>query len=297
MNMTTKTIYIFFAAILSILILFNQNAAADTITLKDGTYLIGKVTKTTKDELIFKNFFGVFTIKKSHIKKLYITKNYKEDIRIGKELGQTIDEKEIKKQVLAGLEGQKKEEEKNEREKEKATKEEPEKESGAWTGGRISLMGGYLRTATTSDGSTAANGFSALISYDQGPDGLFGLKRHFYMPGFHLEGGYINFPGDQESIYGFTCSAGPLWLIPFINDAWGNIAVSLLPGASFLKTTDEFDGTSTWATSFSLYTTLGYEYSFGDFAMFIQGRYLYMNSESGATHDLGVFAGASYSLW
>ncbi|MCP4137072.1 MAG: hypothetical protein GY754_39250 [bacterium] len=299
--MNTKTTYIFCIAILlSVLILFDKNASADTITLKDGTVLIGKTIKTTKDEVIFNNFFGVFKVKKSLIKKTYITKDYKEDIKINKELGRTVDEKVIKKHVLAGQEAKKKEEEKKVK-KEEPEKNEPEKEAPPWTGGRISLMGGYLMVTGSYRDTFPSGGFSTLISYEQGLDGLFGLKRHFYMPGFHLEGGYLYISNDPAKLSGFTCSAGPIWLIPFIKYGWGNITVSLLPGASFLavKNTDT-SGTGTTTVrnnSFTLYSALGYEYSFGDISAFIQGRYLYIYDTTEAFHGFGAFGGISYSLW
>ncbi len=79
------------------LALSSTGLRGDTLILKDGTVMVGKIRVKTSKSVIFKNYYGVFRVKKRLIRKAYITKKYTTDIAIHKKLGRNYDVKAIKK--------------------------------------------------------------------------------------------------------------------------------------------------------------------------------------------------------
>ena len=62
--------YIIYAA--CCIMLPYSSVMADTILLKDGTYLVGKVIDWDAFHIIFKNRHGAFAIRKDQLVRLYI---------------------------------------------------------------------------------------------------------------------------------------------------------------------------------------------------------------------------------
>lgn len=273
---------------------------ADTITLEDGTILVGKVIKRDSQKIVFKNSYGVFTIKKRQIQKEYSTEDYKEDIEIHREMGMHVDEKTIKKNYLAGLDKEK--EIKREREKEIEKRREIEKrkemeleESDVkWNGGRISIIGThFVTTGRLKD--VLPSGSAALIAYDQGLDFISGGKRHLWMPGIRLEGGYLHYEKNPSKVTGITSSGGPIWLLPLFKNQWGRFVLSVLPGVTFLKI--ESENYRETSETFTLHSLLGYEYTIGIITFFIHGRYMFLYDKDVNLNGIGGAFGISFTLW
>ena len=48
---------------------FSDSAYSDVVSIKDGSVLNGKIIKKADNEIVLKNAYGSFTIKKTNIKK------------------------------------------------------------------------------------------------------------------------------------------------------------------------------------------------------------------------------------
>ncbi|MCP4130238.1 MAG: hypothetical protein GY754_04585 [bacterium] len=271
---------------------------ADTVSLKNGTLLVGKVTNLNEQEFIFRNYFGVFKVQRGEIKDMYITNDYKEDIAIFKKLGIEYNEEDIKKNYQAGLE----------------TSEDPYLETldvlrswkeaqkkdlnrfyyyAGWNSFRFSLSGTYM-VVNGELGSVFQKGFSTIAAVDKGLDFIAGNSRHFWMPGFRFEAAFHYYQGDSAGFQGFSCSGGPVWIMPPFKKGWGNAVVSLLPGASFLSIEDN-DYVSQSST-FSFNALAGYEYYIKGFTVFVHGRYMYIYDKDVSLNGLGAAIGVSYTL-
>ncbi len=275
--------------ILFLLILFSFSEfspsllLADTIILKNGTLLVGKVKRENSKIILFKNYYGEFKIPAKQIKQLFKTANYEEDIEIRKKMGKDFDENEIRKNYEAGLKDIK-----NQKEDEK----KPEKP--LWGGGKIFLTGIFNYIFGDLNGSIPY-GYGGFLAYDQGPDLLTGGRRLPWIPGMRIEGGYLYFNKGDESLSSITISAGPLWQF-FLNDGkWGIIGFSVQPGISLLtiKNINETADSNT----FTLHSTLGYEYPFGRISLIVQARYMYIFDKDVLFNSAGVSAGVAFKIW
>jgi len=256
---------------------------ADTIILKNGTLLVGKIKVKNNKTIVFKNYYGDFQISREQIKELFETDSYVDDIKIRKRLGIDFDEGDIRKNYEAGL-------------KKSTIKEKKETKLNdqSWRGGKILLSGNYYYVLGDLN-EPIPFGFGAMLACDQGLDRLAGYKRHFWMPGIRIEGGYFYFSRSDNTLSGITVSAGPLWQYGLGKGYWGTIGFSIQPGMSFLSIKEP--GESVKSNTFTLHSTLGYEYPLGRISLFFMTRYMYIYDRDVVFNSIGVSAGVAVTVW
>ena len=131
---------------------------------------------------------------------------------------------------------------------------------------------------------TIPYGYGLVCCCDQGMDELAG-GRYSWMPGFRIEGGYLNFKNNGASLRGATWSCGPVWLISLNNNRFGNIVLGGTFGMSYLKIENEYlRGRS---NAFTAWAVAGYEYSFNRIIVQVQTRYMYIHDNSTDMHNIG----------
>lgn len=273
------------AVALIALTLYPVRAYGDTLILKNGTLLVGKVKSSSDKNIVFKNYYGAFTVNRDEIEKLYVTKTYNEDISIRKKMGRDFSVEDIKKNYEAG--------EKKLTEKEIAKLEAEVKkpdETNLNSGGSFSVEGGWLYS-TGEIHDTIPYGYGGFIAYEQGLDFITG-ERYLLMPGLRIEGGYLYYSKGDASMKGPAGSMGLFWLFPVPG---GNIRFSMQPGASSLDVENGDLSASTF--TFTFYSILGYEYTFSNASIFINARYIYVYDKDVFFSSAGVTAGCSYKIW
>lgn len=269
---------------LVILILFPIKVNGDTLILKSGTLLVGKVKSSSDKSIVFKNYYGAFTVNRDDIDQLYITKTYKEDISLRKKMGMDFSVEDIKKNYEAG----EKKLTVQEVEKIKAeVKEHPE--TPLRSGGSIFVEGGWF-TSIGEVRDTIPYGYGGFAAYEQGLDFITG-ERYLLMPGLRIEGGYLYYSSGDASIKGPSVSLGPVWLFPVPG---GNIRITLQPGASSFDVENGDLSASTFTFTFN--SILGYEYTFSNTSIFINARYIYVYDKDVFFSSAGVTAGFSYKI-
>lgn len=284
MKRRTQLLYLS-AAVFIILFFVPFGAESDTLILKNGTLLVGKVKNSSDKSIIFKNYYGAFTVNREEIEKLYLTRTYKEDISLRKKMGMDFSVEDIKKNYEAG--------EKNLTEQEAAklkTEVKSDSESPIRRGGAITIEGGWFYTAGEVNG-VIPYGYGVFTAYEQGLDFITG-GRYLFMPGLRIECGYLYYSSGDASLKGPTGSLGPVWLSPVPG---GSIRFSLQPGASGFDVKNGNHSASTFTFTFN--SILGYEYTFKDASIFINARYVYVYDKDVFFSSAGVTAGFSYRFW
>lgn len=268
---------------LSVITILPPRVAGDTLILKSGTLLVGKVKSSSEESIIFKNYYGAFNVKRGDIDKLYVTKSYKEDIALRKKMGMDFSEQDIKRNYEAG-------EKKLTEQEEEKLKPDKRSEAPLRSGGSLSAEGGWL-SSYGEVRDTLPYGFCGFIAYEQGLDFIAG-GRYPFMPGLRAEGGYLYYNSGDASMQGFTGSMGPVWLFPVTG---GNVRFSIQPGVSTLDIENGELSASTF--TFTLHSILGYEYTFSDASIFINARFLYLYDKDVFFNSAGLSAGFSFKLW
>ncbi|HRX46384.1 MAG TPA: hypothetical protein P5120_02600 [Spirochaetota bacterium] len=284
--MKRRALFMFLTAAVFIAICFiPYRGETDTLILKNGTLLVGKVKSSGEKSIVFKNYYGAFTVNRAEIEKLYITKTYKEDISLRKKMGMDFSVEDIKKNYEAG--------EKKLTVQEVARLKTEEKESAEnriRSGGSIYFEGGWFYSIGEVN-DTIPYGYGGYAAYEQGLDFITG-GRYLLMPGFRIECGYLYYSRGDASMKGPTGSLGPVWLIPVPG---GNLRFSMQPGASGLNVENGDLSASTF--TFTFHSILGYEYLFSSASIFINARYLYVYDKDVFFSSAGITAGFSYKLW
>lgn len=311
-----KIIYL----IIPLLIIFvaNTNSFADTISLVDGSVLIGKIVAEKDTYYLLGNSFGTFQVKKKYVKDIYVTRSYREDIAIHKKLGIKVNEEKIKKNYLAGVKQQKamgyKEDVtvgggEGEEDQDKKKKKKKKKRKKWWYYGRLGLAGTYFSTFLSESLPTSMtanevlpDGISAQISYEQGMDDLI-KKRHFMMPGFKFEFTawmYFSkslFSDASREISGNLMNAGVKWTFPDLESWWGCIVLEILPGITFLNIKNRDSNEEAMSYTFSMIMALGYEYQWDIVGLQVHLRYNYILDRKVAFHGFGGTVGVIFRLW
>lgn len=321
-----------------ILVLFiNLNAFADTIQLKDGSLLVGKIITRKKGKMTFSNSYGIFSFKIKKIKKEYHTKNYKQDIIIFKELGHPItpelirnirsnyqegekkkakieknetDEKKIKNEMEKD---DKRREEELRKLKEKAEKKRLKKEKRrAREIKRRRIKSQRNKSNHWINGRLYFSG-SFLYTFSQINDALpYGFtgnfaidqgldmaikKRFAMMPGIRFEFGYIYFKQGAAEISGYSAYTGLCWALPSMKNSWGNLYLALLPGIAFIDIEKVKSDYKARSTTVTAEALFGYQYSIGVFSVFIHVKYLYIYDKDVLFNTLGFEAGIGFNAW
>jgi hypothetical protein len=275
----------FFSAFFVALLFVPFRGESDTLILKNGTLLVGKVKSSSDKSIVFKNYYGAFTVNRAEIEKLYVTKTYKEDISLRKKMGMDFSVEDIKKNYEAG--------EKKLTEQEVAklkTSVQKPAESPLRSGGSFFIEGGWFYSIGEVN-EAIPYGYGGYAAYEQGLDFITG-ERYLLMPGLRIECGYIYYSSGDAFMKGPTASLGPVWLFPAPG---GNIRFSLQPGASGLDVENGDLSASTF--TFTFHSILGYEYTFSSASIFINTRYLYVYDKDVFFSSAGISAGFSYKLW
>ncbi len=257
---------------------------SDTLILKNGSLLVGKVKKSSERSLVFKNYYGAFNVRREEIDKLYITGTYREDIALRKRMGMDFSEEDIKRNYEAG------EKKLTPVEEKKLKSGTDEQKEAPWTGGSLFLEGGWF-SSYGDVRNTLPYGYGGFIAYEQGVDFITG-ERYMLMPGLRVEAGYLYFAKGEALMKGFTGSLGPVWIIPAPG---GNFRCSMQPGASSLDIENGELAASSF--TFTFYSIFGYEYTFTNASIFINARYLYVYDRDVFYSGAGVTAGVSVKIW
>jgi hypothetical protein len=267
---------------------------SDTLILKNGTLLVGKVKNESASDIVFKNTYGAFNVKRSEISNLYITKSYEEDITVRKKLGMDFDLEEIRKNYAAGQK-ELTEKEKTLIVKNKTTGREEKIKSGDMKfSGKIFIEGsGFASIGELKD--SIPYGFAGFGGIEAGEYYINNGNRNYLIPWFRAEAGYIRYSGDDASLAGFTGGAGPLWIIPVSDDSRNNMRFALEPGVSSFSVKYKDEKASTF--TFTLHSILGYEYSFDYVSVFINLRFMYVYDKDVLFNSAGLSAGVSGKLW
>lgn len=267
---------------------------SDTLIMNNGTLLVGKVKSESSSTIVFKNTYGAFTVKRSDITALYVTKSYEEDIGLRKKLGMDFDMEEIKKNYAAG--------QKDLTEKEKiliAKEKIPEvKNETKRTDLQFSVKLFIDAAGLASMGELRdpiPYGYGGFAGIETGELYVEQNSRNYFIPWFRAEGGYLNFDKDESSLKGFTAGAGPLWMFPVSDDCRSNIRFSAEPGVSSFSINQGDRSAST--VTFTFHSILGYEYSFDYVSIFLNLRYMYVYDKDVLFNSAGISAGISGKLW
>ena len=222
----------------------------DTIILRDGTFLVGKVKGESSDSIVFKNSYGAFNINRREITSLYITKSYREDIAIRRKLGLDFNEAEIRSNYSAG------QEELTEKERELVLVPESQITDSAWRGKIFLDAAGLASMGELKD--SIPYGYMIMCGVETGYDYMGKNKRNFMIPWIRAEAGYMSFSKGEASLSGFTTGAGPLWIFPVSADLRHNLRFALEPGFSSLSIENGDESASTF--TFTFHGMAGYEY-------------------------------------
>ncbi len=289
-----KVWHLFIIVCTTLYAIFDYHVAdADTIKLKDGSMLVGKLIKEEKRKVIFSNSFGTFTIKRPDITQLFITESYTEDIKINKQLGKMINKKsilEIQKNYTAG--------EKNKK-KLKVT-EHKDKETNSpidqkWVNGRLSFSGSFMWILGEIN-PVLPYGFNGYFAIDQGLDMII-KKRHAMMPGIRFEYGYSWAKMGKAQMTGHNGSIGLIWALPSMKNSWGNFVLILLPGMSFLYIEKVNNNYKLTSNTFTAQAVFGYQYSYKAITVFIHARYLYIYDKDVLYQSVGGEFGIGFNCW
>lgn len=292
-----------FLRILPLLVLFlliTPSLRADTVILKDGTLLVGKIRKEGENTIIHSSAFGSFTIESKQVSKAYVTASYEEDILIRKKLGLPVDEdiiNNIRENYTKGesnmAKARKEEAEKKTREK---SGNESSKDTGnLWVNGRISLSGSIFYNPGRLS-PVIPYGFAGHLAIDQGLDMIL-KKRNLFWPGLRIETGYHDNRQGGAKLTGFTVSAGFGWALPSMKNSWGNCFLALLPGIAILdieKGSNRYKGRS---VTFTAQAILGYQYSWKLVTLFLHFRYLYFYDRDVVFNGIGGELGIGFNAW
>jgi len=266
---------------------------SDTLIMNNGTLLVGKVKSESVSNIVFKNTYGAFTVKRSDISALYITKSYEEDIGVRKKLGMDFDPEEIRKNYTAG------QRDLTEKEKTLIVKEKtPAAETSETAELKISVkffIDGFRLAVTGELREPIPYGYGGSAGFETGENYMENTTRNFLIPWFRVEGGYLMFDGDESLLEGFTSGAGALWLFPVSADCRSNIRLAVEPGISSFHVEHGSETAST--VTFTLHSILGYEYSFDYVSVFINFRYMYVYDKDVIFNSAGLSAGVSGKLW
>ncbi len=281
MKIMTVSISVFF------IFLSCASLHADIAELRDTTILVGKVIKDESKNIVFKNSFGEFTIKRELIKKLFITKHYNEDIAIFRQLGRKADETVIKENYYAGLG----EEAPGEKKKPSLKNENSSMLIMNNTNSEISFSSSYM-FVTGKLNEVIENGFSFNIEYTAPPDILPGLKLRKWMPLITADLSYQHFQQENCRINGITILAGPSWNMSFWDKKYGSVKAGFLGGISAFAISGENSSTST--TTFTTEIFTGYSKSFHTFTVFTYLKYLYVYDRDIDLNSVGFSLGTGY---
>jgi hypothetical protein len=186
-------------------IFFYVHLYGDIIVTNDEMILNGKIIEDKKDDYIkFANYHGTFHIEYKQIREIFRTKSFEEDVKIFRDKGKSIDEKEVKTNYQAGLEklGQQK------IDKEKAAEIKESSEYAFFFSAFYSRNFGKI-------GSILYNSMDFSAACDIPMDQL-GIIKMLYIAGIRGEIEYFYSKNDAKGITGYRAMAGPLWQIPVI---------------------------------------------------------------------------------
>lgn len=317
-----------FSPLLTALIIFGAVTVsfADTIHLTDRMVLTGKVISETDEAIEFGNSYGTFTVQKKDIRKIYVTDSYKEDMKILKRLRQRINEKSIRKNVLAGVkiinEGGSGSGSVSGDDKKKKDTKAAQGNNTPWNYGRLVISGSYFSTFMSTYGqqyrkinSILPSGIGAELAYEQGldfqkkkkKDSLLRTntsvkKNNCGIPALRIAFGYLYFTNDiindkTLEVSGYTAEAGLIWAFPSPTSKWGCFTLGAMGGLGFLDIINRETDRKRWSYTPAATAFFGYEYYIKVVSLVFQLRYTYLYDSKVAFHGLGGTFGLSFKLW
>jgi len=192
-----------FISIVIIIIFSSSFLYGDVLITNDGMILNGKVVSKTAEETTFSNYHGTFKIKNRMIKKIHVTEKFEEDVQLFREMGEKIDESDIKRNFQSGL----------------SRKDEVIGSSTGDIEGEIQKQLFHMDCHLSSFFLFNAGVLNDVLPYAFGgslSSDLFHKKYFFntenlFMPEFRVEFSYLYSGKDSKRIDGFGLTAGPIW--------------------------------------------------------------------------------------
>ncbi|MCP4136640.1 MAG: hypothetical protein GY754_37060 [bacterium] len=265
-NLNIKHILQYSRWIMLFLLICSGSALADTVYMKDGSRLTGKIVKGN-GAVVLKNSFGVFTIDENNIIKIVETADKEKPVAVKKTAPKKKTRYSYRKKRFA--------------------------DTRLWTGGCLSLSSSNYHALGQMD-NTLPYFLATHLSFDQGLDAITG-KRHFWMPGVRLDGGYIYSREEGKMISGFLGSLGPVWALPSPKNDWGYFVFGTLAGMGYLSIENEIRKAN--SLTFSGQAFFGFHYSLEYVTFFAHAKYLFIYDKDIAFHSLGGEFGIGVNVW
>jgi len=259
-----KTKVFIFSVICFNMILYST-VMADTILLKDGTYLVGKVIDWDAFHIIFKNRHGAFAIRKDQLVRLYISDTYEDDIKLKNKFGLQVKDEDIKIHFEAGLAGIP---------IGGLSREELEESiSSSANNDKIFTSVSYYKT-TGALADYIGSGYGLALGYKKDISDILSDIFEFRAPVIRIESEFIKFSGEEYRADDYSVYIGPEWNVNFPGGTWGNCYFFLLPGASYLR----IDGSDYSGISKTMSVKLGagYTYTSGRFSLSLLYSFLFI---------------------
>jgi hypothetical protein len=276
---------VFIICVICFNIISFSSAIADTILLKDGTYLVGKVIDWDAFHIIFKNRHGAFAIRKDQLVRLYISETYEDDIKLKNKFGLQVKDEDIKIHFESGLAGVP---------IGGVNREDLEESiSSPGTDNRIFTEFSSYKTAGTL-ANYMESGYGISAGYKKDISDILADEYIFTAPCICLQTEFARFSGDIYTTDDYSFYIGPEWTINFPGGIWGNLSFCLLTGATYLRIeSSDYNGIS---KTVSAKLRTGYTYSSGKYSISIIYSYLFVYDRVEPLKANGINLSLSYRL-
>ena len=253
---------------------------ADIVITNDDMFLNGKILEKKKDHIVFGNFHGTFTIKKSQIKEIRETRNFMEDVRLFLKKGKRVDENEVKKNYLAGVD------------KLKAQKKMERNDNKIPPEHIAFIISPYFLFNKGELGEEIPRSTGASLTGDI-PLKRFSYSEKLGITGVRFEAGFFHSSKGNKSVKGPRISSGPLWEFPFtIKDTRCMYTISPVLGIGWY----EIEGISDRATAlkWNIGFITGPVIYFQNTLIFPQFRFDYIHDGRFPLYGIGFGIGLGY---
>ena len=214
---------IFIPAIFLIIIISFKISYGDIVETNDGMVLNGKIIEDKKGDYIkFGNYHGTFHIEYRLIKGIHRTNSFKEDIKIFKDKGKTVNESEVMINYQAGVE---KLEAQGVVPGEKAKEKDNKKKIVLLVSPFYNFNIGKLSGELPHSFGGSVTGHFAIDQFDS--------IRKLYLSGVVAEAGYFYSENGGKKVSGPRISAGPLWNISIASGETTSVSCVASPVIGF----------------------------------------------------------------
>lgn len=255
---------------------------ADVIITRDDMILNGKILEDRKpDYVVFANNHGKFTIKYNQIKEIHKTESFKDDIKYLKNIGKTVNEKDVKNNYESG---------------EKKLKEQ--NHAGVIsTDETVSfiLMSGIFYNKTTGELAPVLPYHAGLFFSAEIPVYDIRFLKTLEVDGIESGINFLYSSGNDRSIKGIAASAGPLWKFPIgTSDTTFNFTAMFGAGWYSVKNNETEEKLSAVKWSISIHA--GPSFNISTIVLSPKVKIDYIHDGAAPLTGAGLSLGAGYSF-